>query len=469
MNTILFLWCFLARPFSNIISNDTSVNNLIISEVKKAATKACVEKRQQRGLSIEQVFIAAVGFCSTGRQKLQFTLGSFHAYLVRISNQYISDSALNKKLRKSEIEPFLKNVLESISGMIPKAPKYPFSTAGDELKKILGVSDVMDIDGTYIRARKSDKYQCYAGDGRYGIGLHPLVSIISGVIHGLAVTQQACNERLYMQIEKLKNVAIFADRGYPSFDVICQLMQQDESNNVKFLFRFHPDFTMEILSVINGKGEPLNLTSVTQDIDVSVKDNRFIDFQVKLKKPKSSKSSKKFIILRVVRIYNPILQNWNFFITNIGADKVPAYKFGAVYRLRWVCEMLYKSIKSFNSLSHGINSSHLMIVLFFLVASLVAVILKTIVASLMKEQSRSISLLKVHKNIELSDDLIIKIAFKYISNEELYESLKTLADVMARLCLQSHVSMRDKKQLKSYNEIAHILASDVYSPDTTNY
>ena len=107
--------------------------------------------------------------------------------------------------------------------------------------------------------------------------------------------------------------------------------------------------------------------------------------------------------------------------------------------------------------------------LFFLVASLVAVILKTIVASLMKEQSRSISLLKVHKNIELSDDLIIKIAFKYISNEELYESLKTLADVMARLCLQSHVSMRDKKQLKSYDEIAHILASDVYSPDTTNY
>lgn len=199
--------------------------------------------------------------------------------------------------------------------MIPKAPKYPFSTAGDNLKKIIGVSDVMDLDGTYIWVRKSDKYQCYAGDNRYGIGLHPLVSIISGVIHGLSVTQQACNERLYMQIEKLKNVAIFADRGYPSFDVICQLMQQDECNNVKFLFRFHPDFTMEILSATNGKAEPLNLTSITQDIDVSVKDNRFIDFQVRLKKPKKSKSSKKFIILRVVRIYNPTLQNWNFFIT----------------------------------------------------------------------------------------------------------------------------------------------------------
>ena len=28
---------------------------------------------------------------------------------------------------------------------------------------------------------------------------------------------------------------------------------------------------------------------------------------------------------------------------------------------------------------------------------------------------------------------------------------------------------RDKKQLKSYYEIDYIIASDVYSPDTTNY
>lgn len=110
-----------------------------------------------------------------------------------------------------------------------------------------------------------------------------------------------------------------------------------------------------------------------------------------------------------------------------------------------------------------------MIVLFFLVASLVAVILKTIVASLMKEQTRAISLLKVHKNIELSDHLIIEIAFNYISNKELYERLQSLANVMAKLCVQSHVSMRDKKQLKSYYEIDYIIASDVYSPDTTNY
>lgn len=47
MNTILFLWCFLARPFSNVISNNTSVNNLIISEVKKAAKEARVEKNNR--------------------------------------------------------------------------------------------------------------------------------------------------------------------------------------------------------------------------------------------------------------------------------------------------------------------------------------------------------------------------------------------------------------------------------------
>lgn len=469
MKTILFLWCFLARPFLKDFCRDKSTNNLIITAIRQSAEDAGVEKRQQKCLSIDQVFTAAVGFCSTGRQKLQFTLSTFHTYLMGRYSTKISDRGLQKKINKAETELFLKNVMNHLSAIIPQAPKYPFSTAGKTLRKMLGVLDILTIDGTYLKVRKSDKYQCYAGDGRYGIGLHAIVSIISGVIHGLTITQQACNERLYLQIENLKNVAIFADRGYPSFDLICYLMQQDEGNNVKFLFRFHPDFTMEILSVTNGKGEPLNLTSITQDIDVSVKDNRFIDFQVKVKKPKSSKNSKKFIILRVVRIYNPCLQNWNFFITNIGADKVPAYKFGVVYRLRWVCEMLYKSLKSFNSLSHGINSSHLMIVLFFLVASLVSAIIKTIIASLMEEQSKSISLLKVHKNIELPDSLIINICFKIVSQEELSKQLQALANVYAKLCLQSHVSMRDRNQLKSYDVIADILKYDVYSPGTINY
>ena len=50
-----------------------------------------------------------------------------------------------------------------------KCHKYSYTKVTDTICKLCGVSDVYTIDGTYIEVRKSDKYECRAGNNKAGI------------------------------------------------------------------------------------------------------------------------------------------------------------------------------------------------------------------------------------------------------------------------------------------------------------
>ena len=170
-----------------------------------------------------------------------------------------------------------------------KRPKYGFTTAADMLCKLARVADCLTIDGTYIDVLRSDNYDCRAGDGKYGIGLHCLTSLKTGTIVGFSVTPAACNERLYVQIEQLANVLIMADRGYPSFQIFADLIRRGASHGVKFIFRAVPCFTMDVLNAVNADGQPVNLTAVNGAVDTSNRANHTIDMIVRMHRPKDSK------------------------------------------------------------------------------------------------------------------------------------------------------------------------------------
>ena len=107
---------------------------------------------------------------------------------------------------------------------------------------------------------------------------------------------------------------------------------------------------------LNANGCPIALDDVKGDIDVSDLANHFIDMQVRIQRPKSYKASEvleKEIALRLVRVYRPHDKSWAYYMTNISQETMSVRMFPQVYRLRWICEQIYKCAKSYTSMAKG--------------------------------------------------------------------------------------------------------------------
>ena len=126
--------------------------------------------------------------------------------------------------------------------------------------------------------------------------------------------------------------------------------------------------------------------------------------------------------------------------------------FPQVYRLRWICEQIYKCAKSYTSMAKGINSRHFSIVMFFIVASICVMAIRTIMAAYMRpDKGKTLSLIKVHKHIG-SFTLIFRDVVK-ISIDKVLRRLRAEARILTRICLSSSVSKRDKMRLSSYQAV----------------
>ena len=181
--------------------------------------------------------------------------------------------------------------------------------------------------------------------------------------------------------------------------------------------------------------------------------------QVRIQRPKSYKASEvpeKEIALRLVRVYRPHDKSWAYYVTNISPETMSVRIFPQVYRLRWICEQIYKCAKSYTSMAKGINSRHFSrhfsIVMFFIVASICVMAIRTIMAAYMRpDKGKTLSLIKVHKHIG-SLTLIFRDVVK-ISIDKVLRRLRAEACILTRICLSSSVSKRDKMRLSSYQAV----------------
>ena len=136
-------------------------------------------------------------------------------------------------------------------------------------------------------------------------------------------------------------------------------------------------------------------------------------------------------------------------MTNISQETMSVRMFPQVYRLRWICEQIYKCAKSYTSMAKGINSRHFSIVMFFIVASICVMAIRTIMtimaAYMRPDKGKTLSLIKVHKHIG-SFTLIFRDVVK-ISIDKVLRRLRAEARILTRICLSSSVSKRDKMRL----------------------
>lgn len=417
-----------------------------------------LQQRTQRVFGIGEKFVGAMSYTSQQQQSSNLVFQGFVNTLYKDAGgeRVISNSALIKQLQKPETLEFLKGMIDMHNAlMLFKRPKYGYTTSVDKICKIAGVRDCVNVDGTYIGVMHSDKYECRAEKDAAGLGLHCLTSDKTGTIVSFEVTQAASNERLYVPIGDIHDVLIMADRGYPSYLIFVRLLARGLSHNVKFIFRAEPQWKMTIDSAINANGCPIALDDVKGDIDVSDLANHFIDMQVRIQRPKSCKASEvpeKEIALRLVRVYRPHDKSWAYYMTNISQETMSVRMFPQVYRLRWICEQIYKCAKSYTSMAKGINSRHFCIVMFFIVASICVMAIRTIMAAYMRpDKGKTLSLIKVHKHIG-SLTLIFRDVVK-ISIDKVLRRLRAEACILTRICLSSSVSKRDKMRLSSYQAV----------------
>lgn len=443
-----------------------------INLFNRLAAMAGLRSRVPRVVELGELFVAAMHYTAKGEQPANFKFRNFYTLVKGIIQRRLdradrgkkvkmckmvklSVAAILQRLHQDEIPEFMRLVLDLYTLLLlHKRPKYSFSPAADTICKLCGVKDVCMIDGTYIPVRRSDRYECRAGDGKAGLALHCLTSLKTGSIVGLDITQGACNERLHVPIQSLSNTLLLADRGYPSYEIFCELMERANEHNVKFLFRAVPCFKMEIISAVNADGTELQLKTFDGDVDISDPANHVIDIQAIFRRPKGCKAPKKELTMRAVRVYRPHDGSWIYFITNIPADQLKAASCAYVYKLRWACEQIYKCAKSFTSLARGINSTYFNVVLFFIVASICTMIVRTVIAAYMRPGwGRVLSMLKVHERLKNYNDDVITVMCKAPTLMWVLGKWHQSAIVLETDCLLSRPSKRDKLRAAVFSEV----------------
>ena len=424
--------------------------------------------RVPRVVEMSELFLAAVAYTATGEAEATFKISNYLTVLTEVIEKprdtgkkvvtaketAISNTAVLNRIKQEDLPEFARLVLDlHILLLTLKRPKYSYSPAAREICRLCGVKDVCMIDGTYITVRKSSKYECRAGDGKSGLALHCLTSLQSGTIVGLEITQGACNERLHVPTKKLVSAVLLADRGYPSFEVFYELMERDLEHNVKFLFRAVPCFKMTLLRATNLEGKEVLLKSFDADVDTSDSANHAIDILAKFHRPRGCKAPAKELTMRAVRVFRPHDGTWIYFITNIPASQLQAATCPYVYKLRWVCEQIYKCAKSYTSMARGINSTHFNVVLFFIVASICAMILRTVMASYMRtKDGRLLSMLKVHERLR-NLTALVKAINNACATISVFGLLRAKGRAHEKSCVLSHASERDKKKVAVFSAV----------------
>ena len=227
------------------------------------------------------------------------------------------------------------------------------------------------------------------------------------------------------------------DRGYPSVDV----EQAIEKSGNFFLIRDKKNRTGVIKELYREKGHQ----RLCRYEGKAVKNVREEEFDADVEFENSQGEAVEVRICKC-KIKDPKSNHYvhSYFRTNLKRYIFSLEQIGMLYRTRWTIEILNKLHKSFNGLS-TVNSSKPYLILTFILFSLIASLVKTVIAQ--KAQSKAkleyISMMKCHMLADKFSELYVKLskgrmrAIKITTDE--------ILEYMAKFCRRTTPSAKNQE------------------------
>ena len=318
------------------------------------------------------------------------------------------------------------------------------------------VSDIIMVDGCEIVIDDDAQNEFMAlgcdvrGSGRKhkdgsnpspALKLHVAFSLTRQTFVHIDITGVCDSERKHIPFEKFHNVLFIMDRGYPSVDIEQAI---NDSGNF-FLIRDKKNRAGRISMLFKATSSCSCKQRVFKYDGKAVSKVKYDEFDADAE---FNNSEGEAVTVRICKckIRDPKTNRdvFSYFRTNLKRHIFSLQQIGMLYRTRWLIEILNKLHKSFNGLS-TVNSSKPYIILTFILFSLIAALVKTIMAHFAQGKAKLeyISMMKCHMMIDKFSELFI--AFAKGSMRAIQRIINEIIEYMMTFCRRTVPSKRNKE------------------------
>lgn len=227
-------------------------------------------------------------------------------------------------------------------------------------EKLRGFKDLVAADGTILRLHEKLAKQwpaCRTNHTKAAVKVHIVASaLVAGPRHVALYSERTPEVKTLVIGDWVKDKILLLDLGFFKYQIFSQIQE-------------HGGY---FVSRLKGNSDPLIVRTLRKCRGYSIcldgKRLRFIleslkrevidaevEIAFRVPNPKG-KTSPKTEIYRLVGLMNKETKEYNLYLTNIPAEKLPAEDIALMYRARWTIELLFKELKSTYALNR-INSA----------------------------------------------------------------------------------------------------------------
>ncbi len=385
-----------------------------LKTIKKCFKKVIPEK-DSRATIPPLEFIVALVLSFQGDSKT-YSIEGIRRFMISHLGLRIERHSFWERLSRKRLKKLLSKLVEML--MI-KLSHGAFHGSKAILLQ-LGVSDVLLVDSSTISLWDGASENFPGTRTNAGIKWHACFSLFSGIMTWFELTPSSTNDRkCFPDIKELVGKLVIFDLGYWDYGLLSSIHEAKGF----FLSRVKSNASILIDAVVEGLPD-YYVGKEFSDIKLKKK-NDVVEFIG------SVLSNGKWVSLRIVGFWNSSEKRYHWYCTNLDVAAESIYP---IYRLRWQCELIFKSCK--NSLNaNQITSNDQNIIESLLLASLAAHLTSSVVlrigrTKLNKEQNDSTSFQRVAKvTVLLASDFI-----KYL----LSSSQKYLNILIEKIKIFSH-------------------------------
>jgi len=273
----------------------------------------------------------------------------------------------------------LRDTLEALVCSLIQTISHKLLVSHD-LLKMLGVSSILLLDSSSSTLPKAAKAAFPAPRNNVApasVKLHLCFDIIKGAVDWFNITEATSHDRnSFPEIKSLKGKLIIFDLGYWDYSLLAQIITAGGF----FLSRVKSSASIEVVKVIEGLPKHFEGWS-------DLFDRKFPDRHAKIIEIVGSFSQnyKPVFQARVIGFWNPIANQYHWYVTNLSA---PAKLIYPLYRLRWQIELIFKSLKATFRLA-DFTTANTNIIHVLLYAALIATIIAHPIAFILAEEHKA--------------------------------------------------------------------------------
>jgi hypothetical protein len=337
------------------------------AEELKQLARQCRFQRRERKLTALELLVACISTLGSGEaQWIADIVRTFN----KITGKNVQYKPFYNQLAKKEFPEFLLLVLERL------VKKLTMQMIRSQIPGKLSIfSDILIHDGTSF-ALKDTLARCWPGrfttNSPAAVELHVTMSLLDDSPIGIMLAPDKDSERLYLpETSELVHRLLLADRGYQGRDYFAEL----QSAGGYYVIRGTKNIRPMIVKASGSDGRRLAHLE-GKKLKWSILPQETVDLNISWGKGASTYRG------RLIAIYKRGQRNkktFTYLHTNLSPENFSFEEVGALYRLRWQIELLFKEWKSYSNL-HRFDTSNDKIAEGLIWASLIAATLKRFLA-----------------------------------------------------------------------------------------